>query len=103
MADARPTFTQTVMASHWRTPKTRFEKLKGNTPTVTYDPNLMTVSHVVLHDLVGGAVHMTLKDAEAKRYVAVEPHGFNECVFLLRNSVEVVIVPSTATAQAFCR
>ncbi|WP_319526520.1 hypothetical protein [uncultured Desulfosarcina sp.] len=102
MADSNPTLWNTTMGSIRRTNLTRFEKLKGNTPCVTYDPNLMKVSHVVVRDLVIRAEHMTLKEAEANRYVAVEPYGFQECVFLLRNSIEVVIVPSTEAAQALC-
>jgi hypothetical protein len=94
--------TSTTMGSVRRVPKTRLEKLKGTTPCVTYDPNLMTVSHVVVRDLVDSAKHMSLKDAEARRYVAVEPYGYQECVFLLRNSIEVVIVPTTGAAQALC-
>lgn len=101
MSNANTSLWTTSMGSIRRHLRTRFDKLQGNTPAIIFDPNLTTISHVVVHDLAGGVQFMSIEKAEEKRYVAVEPKGNQKTyVFLLRNPIEVSLMPSNETIRA---
>lgn len=93
MANANPTFTSTVNASV-RRKRDPMDNI-GAIPSVVFDPEMMMVSHVIVHGNLGSSQHLTAKEAIEKRFIEVILYGHRYCVFIKSHSVQVVLTPST--------
>lgn len=93
MASARPTFMSTVTTAIGRQ-RQPMDQI-GSIPSVVFDPEMMMVSHVIVHGSLGSARHLTFKEAVQKRYIEVIMYGHQLCLFIKSRNAQVMLTPST--------
>ena len=85
--NANPTFTATVNASVGR--KRQPIDNIGSLPSVVFDPEMLTISEVLLHGSLGTTQSMSVKQAIEKRLLEVAPYGHRVLVFIKSRQLQV--------------